>query len=215
MNQKLIICNIIVLVLVFIAFIGGFFLFHYPVETSIKDIPDDDWIVFGIILVGILGFSILSAFLFFNKIPFWKKVGITTISFNLILIGYLTYHSTTSCVKNVREFQELEKFYKEEASKDIKNNNIDYTYAFVGEVYSELDTISDKKFAQLDSVYSKYGLKFRIIGILENDLYIPINEKAKEKYEEIIQKHLEQRNGKNWEEKLEKELNNIEKSSAK
>lgn len=192
MNRKLIIWNIIVLVLVFIAFIGGTFLYRYPMETY--EISDDDWLIFGIILVGILGFSILSAFLFFNKIPFWKKVGIATMFFNLIFIGYLTYYSLMSYSENMRKMEavkELEKMYEENVWDEIKNNNVDYTHTFVGEKYSDLDTISDEKFAQLDSIYSKYGLKFRIIGLLENDHIDTINEKAKEKYKEIIQKHLE------------------------
>ncbi|HEY1194096.1 MAG TPA: hypothetical protein VGE71_07995, partial [Flavobacterium sp.] len=100
--------------------------------------------------------------------------------------------------------------YKNKASHDIKVDSVKtFTYGlvFVSPVDAEMK-IQDTRNYKRDSVYKKYGLYIRNQGCVIGDKEM---DKAVKAYHKITDVYLENRNGKRWREKMNEELNNIDK----
>ena len=98
--------------------------------------------------------------------------------------------------------------YKGYASHDIEVDSVKiFTYGlpFISPIETERKIQEARKY-KLDSVYKDYGLYKQNQGCVIGDKKM---DKAIKEYHRITDVYLESRNGKDWKEKMEKELNSI------
>lgn len=212
MPKKLIIANIVVFILLILCFIGDYLVFGTP----INEISLEDWLIFLGISSSIIIISFLLSLIPFRKTNPKKVFGLLTLIFNTSLVGYISFFIINIYIdndyqplseKNCYSWQTLENLeseYIKRALKDIENDEVK-EFHLGGFMLLDEEEISFG--VKRDSIYKKYGITLQDTGCL----YDEIDEKAKEKYYELTKQYLDQRNGKNWQEKLEKELSNIEK----
>ncbi|KAF2515506.1 hypothetical protein EYY60_02195 [Flavobacterium zhairuonense] len=100
--------------------------------------------------------------------------------------------------------------YKNKALHDIKVDSVKtFTYGlvFISPVDAERKN-QDKITYKRDSIYKKYGLYIRNLGCVIGDKKM---DKATKVYHQMTDDYLENRNGKQWRERMDEELNNIYK----
>lgn len=212
MPKKLIIANIVVFILLILCFIGDYLVFGTP----INEISLEDWLIFLGISSSIIIISFLLSLIPFRKTNPKKVFGLLTLIFNTSLVGYISFFIINIYIdndyqplseKNCYSWQPLENLeseYIKRALKDIENDEVK-VFHLGGFMLLDEEEISFG--VKRDSIYKKYGITLQDTGCL----YDEIDEKAKEKYYELVKPYLDKRNGKDWQEKLEKELSNIEK----
>ncbi|WP_264535594.1 hypothetical protein [Flavobacterium sp. N1736] len=94
--------------------------------------------------------------------------------------------------------------YENQAYHDIKADSVK-TFSF-GLVLPPRDSLELLRGNKIVNVYRKYGLFIKNLGCTVGNEEL---DSAVSKYYKITNIYLEKRNGKRWEEKMKKELNNI------
>lgn len=213
MPKKLIIANIVVFILLILCFIGDYLVFGTP----INEISLEDWLIFLGISSSIIIISFLLSLIPFRKTNPKKVFGLLTLIFNTSLVGYISFFIINIYIdndyqplseKNCYSWQTLENLeseYIKRALKDIENDEVK-EFHLGGFMLLDEEEISFG--VKRDSIYKKYGITLQDTGCL----YDEIDEKAKEKYYELVKPYLDKRNGKDWQKRLNEELKNIEKS---
>ena len=96
---------------------------------------------------------------------------------------------------------------KEQAFQDIKADSVKvFTFGlpFISPIESERKA-NEIKQDKISDVYHKYGLYRKNMGCVVNTK----DDKSRKQYHKITDAYLDERNGKGWRKKLEKEINNI------
>ncbi|WP_394775016.1 hypothetical protein [Flavobacterium sp.] len=99
--------------------------------------------------------------------------------------------------------------YKEDALHDIKVDSVKtFTYGlpFISPIDTERKIQEARKYKR-DSIYKKYGLYIQNQGCVIGDKKM---DKAIKEYHNITDVYLDNRNGKGWKEKMNKEVDNID-----
>lgn len=208
MPKKLIIANVIIFLLLICSCMISIFIFQYAIRVPISQMFAEDWLENGlgilIIIAIIILISILLSLIPIKKATFWKRFGFLMLFFNSAFLSYAIFSCIDNYLNTRQTLEKLESEYIKRALKDIENDEVKEFYLGGFMLLDEEETSFGIK---RDSIYKKYGITLQDTGCLYNE----IDEKAKEKYYELVKPYLDQRNGKNWQEKLEKELSNIEK----
>ena len=202
MLKKIIYWNIAVFILILMAAIVAFYGYNYP--TRFRFVYDFNDYGLGFILLILIGIAIsaaLVASLDFKNLDFKNKFFRIILVLNSLVLFFTIYEGLDGFFQNRKVLTDLENEYIQQAKIDIKNDQV--TYRFAGGL--ELPIYTEKTIQKIDSIHQKYGVRYFNTGctILE------INIKAQEKYEITVKPYLEKRNGKDWENKMNKEIAKI------
>ena len=202
MLKKIIYWNIAVFILIFMAAIVAFYGYNYP--TRFRFVYDFNDYGLGFILLILIGIAIsaaLVASLDFKNLDFKNKFFRIILVLNSLVLFFTIYEGLDGFFQNRKVLTDLENEYIQQAKIDIKNDQV--TYRFAGGL--QLPIYTEKTIQKIDSIHQKYGVTYFNTGctILE------INIKAQEKYEITVKPYLEKRNGKDWENKMNKEIAKI------
>ncbi|TXF79222.1 hypothetical protein [Chryseobacterium sp.] len=125
--------------------------------------------------------------------------------FNSIFLVFMIFEGVSAFIHQKSKLIKLENAYIARAKKDITKDKIIYEYA--GGL--ALPMYSEKVVKEIDRIHEKYGVTYLNTGCLIN--YAEI--KAQKKYKETVSPYLEKRNGKNWEIKMNAEIEKIKRDS--
>lgn len=206
MTKKLTILNIILLLLIFLANIGLFYGINYPVRFDfLFHFRNYDFEFIMIVLIILAIPSALISTVEFKNYKFKTKFFGVFALLNTIFLGFIIWQGIEGYNIKKQEYQIVEAEYVRQAKLDIKNDSVTYKYAGGLEVPDYNQVILGK----IDSINKNYGVKYFNTGciIMEQNI------KAQEKYAEIVKPYLEKRNGKNWEQKMAKEIERIKRDN--
>ncbi|SDJ91547.1 FEKKY domain-containing protein [Chryseobacterium jejuense] len=208
MNKKLIWVNLILLLLVVAAYIFNSYIVNYPMMFNLPYIVKESRLEF---LAVIFAFTALVSYLIssldFKKLNFRAKfLRIFPIINGLVLLFFICLPAN-EFLKTQREISERENNYLLQAKKDIENNNVtlQYTSGISIPVQNPHTT------HRIDSIQKKYGITYMNTGCIID----PIDNKAQKKYADAVAPFLEKRNGRNWQNRMQKEIDHLKEISDK
>lgn len=204
MYKKLIIVNVAVILLVTVVYIFGYYFINYPVSFDLWEMVKGCQLQYlpAVFVVTALASYLVSS-LDFKKLNFKSKFLSVFPFLNTLALAFFIYIAAEGFIKNKRELTKLENYYIKEAQKDIKKDQIvmRYTGGLSLPVYDQVTT------RKIDSIGKKYGIISQNTGCTID----PIDIKAQEKYSELTDPYLEKRNGKDWKERMKKEIDELKK----
>lgn len=202
MKKNFVILNLIVLVLIILANIFQFYFINYPMKFDFQfAIQDSNWIMLIIIISSLAVFALVLGFLKIKQLDFQRIF----LCFNILLLIFIIYYSVDVFIKTKKEIAKREKEYIIKAKEDIKNDNVTFEYSGGLQLISDSQKILDKT----DSIQRKYGISYKNLGCM----MFPIEVEARQKYDETVKSYLEKRNGKNWESKMNSEIEKMRKEN--
>ncbi len=202
MKKNFVILNLIVLVLIILANIFQFYFINYPMKFDFQfAIQDSNWIMLIIIISSLAVFALVLGFLKIKQLDFQRIF----LCFNILLLIFIIYYSVDIFIKTKKEIAKREKEYIIKAKEDIKNDNVTFEYSGGLQLISDSQKILDKT----DSIQRKYGISYKNLGCM----MFPIEVEARQKYDETVKSYLEKRNGKNWESKMNSEIEKMRKEN--
>jgi len=205
MKKKIVINIALTLLITIISIFGEVFLNTYPYDFTISKVVNyyyaysNNIILWTILLMAGGVFIIASVFeYFFRKfnIRILKHIGTILLSVIIIFSSVLYFVGYLQIKHN---YEERLVFYVNQAKEGIENDKIkiDYLGGDLG------PWIKEGKRNTVDSIMSNYGVE---ISRYNSFLYSRINEKAIEKYLEIVNAYLDERNGEGWRQRMDAEL---------
>lgn len=199
MKKKLTIINIIIPIFIFVANVGTFYGINYPLKFNFPYHFRDYG--FGYILIVISVIALVTAIVSTLNIKTFnykiKFLGIFALV-NSIFLAFIIIEGFSGFNRQKVEYAKLEKEYVKQAKQDIQNDMVTYKYAGGLTIPECSQNIENK----IDSINKKYGVTYFNTGCV----IIEQLSKAEDKYAEIVKPYLEKRNGKNWEQKMAKEI---------
>lgn len=205
MRKKLILINIVVLVLVIILYIYGI---NYPTNLNLWDAIKYSRLQY--LVIALLFFVLVSwmvSTLKIKKLSSFHKFFLIFALLNSLLFSYLAFESGKIFILNKNAIAKIENQYINQAKEDIKHDNI--TYKFAGGF--EVPRYDEKTIYKIDSIHKKYGITYHNTGCIIEE----IESRGQEKYEETVQPYLDKRNGKGWQQRMDKEVEKLKKASKK
>lgn len=201
--RKLIITNIILAFLLIGVFVLGYYFFRYPDDFNIsRYIRNAEWKPFGLIYLGLIVGATALSFLPIRNWSRKKKISIFLATLQVIFLSFSIFKMIDTYRQNKNEFNSLLAEYKSKADADIKSGFIEIDYA--GGL--ELPNLREQKMgAEMDSVRRTFGLSYRNSGCIVSAAII----KAQEEYERLTKPYLDKRNGPGWEERMERQIEEI------
>lgn len=206
MLKKIIYLNIAVFILIFIAAIVAFYGYNYPTRFRlVYDFKDYGLEIILLILIVILIAAALVASLDIKNLDFKNKFFRIILILNSFVLFFTIYEGLDGFFENRKVLTDLENEYIQQAKIDIKNDQV--TYRFAGGL--ELPMYTEKTIQKIDSIHQKHGVTYFNTGCISLEIY----NKAQEKYEITVKPYLEKRNGKDWEIKMNEEIEKIKEKS--
>ena len=185
--------------LVFCAYISAIAFINYPWFLRFRNYIE--WIDILYLLAALAFLALVSWMVSTLKIRNLTATNRFLLIYSILcsfLLGYFIHISIDSYLSAEKEIVQIENKYIQQAQKDIKNGRIIFRHAGGFAIPSEWD-------GKIDSIHQKYGIQYQNTGCIIDALEI----KGQEKYKETVQPYLEKRNGKGWEERMEKEIKMI------
>ena len=204
MVNKITFWNLSTLILIIVVSVFGTYFINYPMRFDLSEtIKDIEWKNLLLLFFGMIILSLIFAMFPFKNLSFGNKFQKILLFFSVLILLYAVYFTTTTFLKNKTELQKIEKEYIEQAQKDIKNDKVNFKYAG-GLTLPEFD---QKTYEKIDSIRENYGITYNNTGCIVDFKEI----KAQDKYENIVKPYLEKRNVKNWEEKMNAEIQKVKR----
>ena len=157
----------------------------------------------SILFLSFAFFSAVISLIINKNLKFISKFSTVFFSLNCVLLLFLIYNFTELYLTTKSKLTKRENELIKEAKRDIKDDNV--TYKFAGGF--QLPIYSQKNENRIDSIRKKYGIKYINTGCIIDLIEI----QAQEKYLKTVKSYLEKRNAKNWEYKMQKEIENIKR----
>ncbi|MEA1851159.1 hypothetical protein U9K52_19775 [Chryseobacterium sp. MHB01] len=203
-SRKLLTINIVV-VLLFIAVhtLGGYLLI-YPGKSDVRTIileSRPQYLLIALAIFALIAW-LISHLRIKNLNPKNKFLLVFTV-FCGILLSYVIYFDAATYISTRKAIKESENEYVQQAKEDIKKDKIMYRFAG-GLPIPEYDTKTQNK---IDSIRKKFGISYFNTGCIVDI----IDGEGQQKYKETVKPYLDKRNGKGWEEKMNKEIENLKK----
>ena len=199
MKKKLIIINIIIIIFIFVASVGNFYGINYPLKFNFPYHFRDYGFGYVLIVISIIAlFTALVSTLNIKTFNYKNKfLGIFALV-NSIFLAFIMFEGISGFNRQKVGYEKLEKEYVKQAKLDMHSDKVTYKYAGGLTIPECAQNIEYK----IDSINQKYGVTYFNTGcvIIEQQI------KAQDKYAEIVKPYLEKRNGKNWEQKMAKEI---------
>jgi len=196
--------NIAVLVLLFSAYIFGYYLFNYPLKFSFFQIIRDCGIHY--LFIALLFLTLVSWMISTLKIKNLNSINKFLLIYTILcgfLLGYFLYVSADTYISTQKAIRESENKYILQAKEDIKKDDVTYRFAG-GFSIPEYDAETLDK---IDSIRRKFGISYENTGCVID----AIDMEGQKKYEETVKPYLDKRNGKGWEERMDKEIEKVKK----
>ncbi|MCF2220005.1 hypothetical protein H9Q08_11920 [Chryseobacterium sp. PS-8] len=201
-SKKLLRIAIAVLSLLIVVYTLGNYLILYPIKfdflTVISESQPHD-------LLFILAFFVLISWLISHiRIKNLSPKNRFLLAFTVlcgIMLLWISYFNLNTFFNTRKAITKSENEYIQQAKEDIKNDQV--TFRFIGGF--ELPNNDRKMDVKIDSIQQKYGIKSENTGCTIDE----IDTKAQEKYIETVKPYLEKRNGKDWESKMQNEINKL------
>ena len=205
MNKRIVILNVIIILLVVTVYIFGGYFINYPSRFNPLQTIRESGIQY---LPAIFAATALVAYLIssldIKKLSFKNKFMRIFPILNLLVFAFFVYTAVSRFMENKRELSKRENFYIQEAKADIKNDIVTRMYGS-GFFIPQYD---QKTMNSIDSIRKKYGITAKNSGCIFDHMDV----KAQEKYIELTEIYLERRNGKNWEERMNREIEVLKKT---
>jgi len=203
MYKKLITINLTIVLLVTAAYILQYYFINYPVQFDLWYIVKEcqlQYLPFFFAITALVSYLVSS--LNFKKLSFKGKFLRVFPFLNSLILAFFVFISFTAFIKNKKDLNALEKHYVQEAEKDIRKDQVVIrNVGFIVPAYDE------KTVHLINSIYQKYGIVSKNTGCIIDAM----DTKAQEKYNELTDPYLEKRNGNNWKQRMEKEIDDVEK----
>lgn len=198
-SKKLLIINSVILMLVFLAHIAATAFINYPWAMRFWNYIE--WIDFLYLFAVLIFLALISWMVSTLKIGNFKSADRFLLIYSVLcglLFGCFIYISADSYFTAQKAIVQTENQQIQQARKDIQNDHIIFRYAGGFAIPREWD-------GKIDSIHQKYGIQYQNTGCTVNALEI----RGQEKYKETVRQYLEKRNGKGWENKMEREIERI------
>lgn len=200
-TRKLLIVNIAVLVILFTVYIFGYYILNYPLNFNFFQIVKDCEIYY--LGIALLFLALISWMISTLKIKNFNAVSKFLLVYTILcglLLGYFLYATVDSYISTRKAIKEIENKYIQQAKEDIKKDNV--TYRFSGGF--SIPEYDAETLDKIDNIRKKFGISYENTGCTID----AIDWEGQKKYEETVKPYLEKRNGKGWEEKMNKEIDN-------
>ena len=122
------------------------------------------------------------------------------------MILFIVIKSSIGFVESSKIYNETLLTFRKDAINDMKNDNVK-SFSQGLELPHKNEEMQIK-FRKADSIQNIYGLHRKNLGCT----IMPSLTKSQEEYYRITKPYLDKRNGKGWEEKMKKEIENINKN---
>lgn len=194
--------NILALLLIVFVYTFGDFFSNYPLDIRHieKALEYVVWDYLVYLIVGTLLVSFLLALLLRKrrglKIAHLQTFFVLNSGVLVYLVGMVGY----LFVSNVIEVSEMRDEYRKQANEDIRNDNVTFRYAGL-----EVELHSSSVTSKIDSICRIFGVSYYNTGCMINDNDIV----AQETYDELVQPYLDKRNGVDWEERMNQQIEEI------
>lgn len=179
--------------------VGTFYGINYPLKFNFPYHFRDYGFGYVLIVISIIAiFTALVSTLNIKTFNYKNKfLGIFALV-NSIFLAFIIFGGISGFNRQKVEYEKLEKEYVKQAKQDMQNDMVIYKYAG-GITITECEQNIENK---IDSINKNFGVSYFNAGciIFEQEI------KAQDKYDEIVKPYLEKRNGKNWEQKMAKEI---------
>lgn len=203
-SKKLLIINIVVVMLLITAHtLGGYFIM-YPMRSDVWTVILESSPYYLLIALAIFALIawLISHLRIKNLNPKNKFLLACTILCG-VLLTFIIYFDAATYISTRKAIRESENEYIQKAKEDIKKDNVMYRFAD-GLSIPEYDLKTRNK---IDSIRKKFGVTYFNTGCTVDIIDI----EGQQKYGEAVKLYLEKRNGKGWEEKMNKEIENLKK----
>lgn len=203
-SKKLLTINIVVVLLLISAHTLGGYLIMYPMKPDIWTVVSESspqYLLIALALFAVIAWLI--SHLRIKNLNPKNKFLLVFIVLCSILLSYVIYFDAATYISTRKAIRESENEYIQQAKEDIKKDKIMYRFAG-GLSIPQYDAKTQNK---IDSIRKKFGVTYFNTGCTVD----VIDREGQQKYEETVKPYLEKRNGKGWEEKMNKEIENLEK----
>jgi len=201
-SRKLLTINIVVVLLLITAHTLGGYLIMYPVKPDFWTVVSESRPQY--LLIALALFALIAWLISHLRIKNVKPENRFLLVFTVlcgILLSYVIYFDAATYMSTRKAIKESENEYIQQAKEDIKKDKI--MYRFVGGLaIPEYDAKTQNK---MDSIRKKFGISYFNTGCTVDVTDL----EGQQKYEETVKPYLEKRNGKGWEEKMNKEIENL------
>lgn len=201
-SKKLLRIAIAVLFLLIVVYTLGNYLILYPMKFDFLNVISESQPHY---LLFILAFFVLISWLIsYIRIKNLSPKNRFLLAFTVlcgIMLLWISYFNLNTYFNTRKAIMKIENEYIQQAKEDIKNDQV--TFRFAGGF--ELPNNDRKMDVKIDSIQKKYGIKSENTGCTIDE----IDTKAQEKYIETVKPYLEKRNGKDWESKMQNEINKL------
>ncbi|OVE60676.1 hypothetical protein [Chryseobacterium mucoviscidosis] len=199
-SKKLLRITIAVLSLLIVVYTLGNYLILYPMKFDFLTVISESQPHY---LLFIIAFFILISWLISHvRIKNLSPKNRFLLAFTIlcgIMLLWIGYYNLSTFFNTRKVITKIENEYIQQAKEDIKNDQV--TFRFTG----GFELPNNKMDVKIDSIQKKYGIKSENTGCTIDE----IDSKAQEKYIETVKPYLEKRNGKDWESKMQNEINKL------
>lgn len=158
-----------------------------------------EYILIILLIIALLAFLI--AKIAIKKSDFKNRFLRVFLILNCLFLVFLAFQGSSEYLKRKKKLTLRQNEYIKQAEKDIINDNVTYKIpdGLPVSVYNE------KTQSKIDSICKNYGVTYFNTGCIVDFM----DAKAQEKYNETVKPYLIKRNGKNWELKMESEIEKV------
>lgn len=188
--------------LTYLIIIGLLFFSIYKIEghESIENYMNSLDLYFLIVLFIPLFISLILSFILFRKLSFKERFSKNLVISSFILLIYVGFY----LVPEVMYILETRERFRNYALEDIKNDKITFRDYGLPIFFDDNYYLLERK---KDSIRASYGVYF----VNDGCTYSNGIESGLKLYDELVEPHLEERNGKDWRIKMMKEIENLDK----
>ena len=169
---------------------------RFSLEFAMADV---NWTYLLIAISALATFSLVLSFLKIKNFDFQRIL----LYLNILFLFSIIYYSLNTFISIKKEIFRREKEYISKAKQDMQNDNV--TFIFASGLIIESD--NQITFDKTNRIHKKYGIKYINTGCIIDLLDM----EARQKYNQTVAPYLEKRNGKNWESKMNAEIEKMRK----
>ena len=208
MLNKITFWNLITLTIILLVSFFGVYFINYPMIIDIWEVIYIlEWEKMFFLFLGMVILSLIFALFPLKKMSYGNKFQKILLVLNVLILLYTFCYTISTFAKNKSELRKIENEYIEQAKKDVKNDKV--TFKFAGGL--PVPEYDKNTYDKIDSIRKKYGIIYFNTGCIVDYKAI----EAQKKYEIIVKPYLEKRNGKNWEAKMNDEIQKVKSDYKK
>ncbi len=183
--------------------IFGYYLLNYPQDFDVLEIIkwNVNWVT--ITYLSLVVISVFCKYFILKKNLLLNVFLILVSISNFVLIFIASFQSVNAFREHNREFKQILAVFRNDAQNDVKNDDV--KKLGFGLPLPPQNTSQELELRKNDSVLKIYGLTRKNLGCVIS----PTMVKVSQEYEKLIADYLSERNGKNWQFKMDKEIRKV------